>query len=208
MTNFYKIILCSCFFSYKTGILFAVIESDHMATKKASSTKKAVTAPKPRKPHANAIPDEKKALALAMVQTGMNKHEVGRQLGITHGAICHWESGLRKTSDEVKEMKKNMTDEIADRLEQIAWDIASTHMSVDKLESSSATALATTLGILIDKIKVLRGQATNITEVKITNVESSLQDKLARVKKNMNSRFATPAESEKVDQLVKNVVND
>ncbi len=116
--------------------------------------------------------DEEKAQALAALDAnGGNVKRTAGQLGIPVSTLREWARG-RGVVNGVTKIRHQKKGELADELETIAWRVLDA--LPEKLAEADARALATLLGIVIDKVQLLRGQPTDRTA--ITGVQIYLPD--------------------------------
>jgi len=107
--------------------------------------------------------DADKATALELLRAnGGNLSRTSRETGVPVSTLHEWKKG-EHLSETVPELRKEKRGTLASQLEAIAWKILD--VLPDKLEDASARELATTLGIVIDKAQLLRGQPTEHTMV-------------------------------------------
>lgn len=104
--------------------------------------------------------DNDKATALSIVDLcGGNEQEASRRLGIPPNTIREWLAG--RVSDEVRRIRSEKKEALADRLETLA------HAYVDSLLKSADDVKprdAVALGIVVDKLLLLRGQPNSINQ--------------------------------------------
>jgi hypothetical protein len=102
--------------------------------------------------------DEEWATALAALDgNGGNRQRTARQLGIPRKTLATWASGaVHPVVADLRHQKKR---ELADALEQVACRLLDAIPS--KLEGASLLELAISLGILVDKMLLLRGGAAH-----------------------------------------------
>lgn len=98
------------------------------------------------------------ALAAVAANDG-NVHHTARQLGIPPQTLDHWVKRERVLSD-VQKLKR---DELSSKLETIAHRLSNSILEHD-LDIVPLAAKATAMGITIEKMQLLRGQPTSITE--------------------------------------------
>jgi len=98
--------------------------------------------------------DEERATALASLDgNGGNRQRTARQLGIPRKTLATWASGpIHPGLADLRHQKKR---ELADALEQVAYRLLDAIPG--KLEGANLLELAITLGILVDKMLLLRG---------------------------------------------------
>lgn len=106
--------------------------------------------------------DNEKAEALAALDAnGGHVEHTAKQLDIPERTLNAWSNGRGVHPSVVQECEVKRGD-LRDRLEEIAHRIVD--VIPDKLQSASVQQLATTLGIVVDKMQILAGKPTVITE--------------------------------------------
>jgi len=111
---------------------------------------------KPRQPKVD------KVKALAMVRGGMTQTAVAEEFGVTIHAI----NKLIKRTNDNKPALQDYKDNKAEVFENIQAELLQA-VDGEKLKAASAQQLITSAAILQDKIQVLRGQPTSITDVNL-----------------------------------------
>jgi hypothetical protein len=98
--------------------------------------------------------DEERATALAALDgNGGNRQRTARQLGIPRKTLATWASGA--VHPAVADLRHQKKRDLADGLEQVAYRLLDAIPG--KLEGASLLELAIGLGILVDKMLLLRG---------------------------------------------------
>lgn len=106
--------------------------------------------------------DEDKATALAaLAANGGNVRKTSRDLGMPYDTLRSWAKGENINQGVVK-LQPHKKKALADKLEDIAHKLAGA--LPEKIEEASLQQTATSLGIVVDKMQLLRGQPTNITD--------------------------------------------
>lgn len=107
--------------------------------------------------------DREKAEALALVDAnGGNVNETARMLGIPGSTVAKWVDGKRPVNIDVVNMAKGKRLPLADALEDMVY-VALDYLP-KALGRANAQQIAISIGILTEKMLLLRGQATVITE--------------------------------------------
>lgn len=109
--------------------------------------------------------DDDRANALAaLAANGGNVAKTARELGVPAKTVEQWSKGQRHF--EAAQMSETKRGPLADRLDEIAWKLADAiyGRSEAELKAAPLTQVATSLGITIDKARLLRGEPTNIDE--------------------------------------------
>jgi transposase-like protein len=104
--------------------------------------------------------DDDKATALAALAANEgNLKRTAQQLGIPRRTLEHWSKG--KSHPAVRELAHQKKAELADRLEDIAHQLLDA--LPDKIANASLQHTAITLGIAVEKMRLLREQPTSIS---------------------------------------------
>lgn len=114
---------------------------------------------KTRKGRPRRYSDEDRANAIAaLAANGGNVARTAKQLGIPAKTVENWAKGDRHPeAADLGDKKKGV---LADKLEEVAWKLAG---SLDqKIEAAGLQQTATSLGIVIDKMQLLRNKPTEI----------------------------------------------
>jgi hypothetical protein len=104
--------------------------------------------------------DEERASALAaLAANGGNIKRTANQLGIPEKTLSNWAKGISHPESAINgdQKKGNM----ADALEAVAWKLI--EVMPTKVSKATLSQVATSLGIAIDKMRLLREQATSIS---------------------------------------------
>jgi transposase-like protein len=110
--------------------------------------------------------DEDKANALAALgANGGDLRRTSRDVGVPFSTLQGWakDRGLNQAVTELAVTKKK---DLADELEAIALKLA--EAMPDKVKDATLQQIATSLGIAVDKMQLLRGKATERTEATST----------------------------------------
>lgn len=106
--------------------------------------------------------DAQRATALAALDAnGGDRTHTARQLGIPESTLRSWDSGRRRDIPAIAELRAQKKADLATELETVAYQLAAAMPG--KIEGASLQQLATSLGIAIDKVQLLKGQPTSIT---------------------------------------------
>lgn len=131
-----------------------------------------------------------KAAAKALRQAGMTNKEIASQLNLTEAKVSQVLLGGRAVRpDELEAVKANFALEMASIVMKLLAK-ANTEEFIERLNGSQLT---TGLGILIDKINLITGKPTQITETKgvIENAAGQLQ-KLEDLQKALEQSMKVP----------------
>lgn len=105
--------------------------------------------------------DEERANALAaLAANGGNVDRTARELGLPRKTLEHWAKG--DINPVVAELGQQKKVSLADRLEEVA--LALVAAMPRKLANATLQQIAVSLGIAVEKMQLLRGAPTSITE--------------------------------------------
>lgn len=108
---------------------------------------------------------EERAQALAVLQAnGGNLKRTERDTGIPRKTLAGWRDGNNKDHAAVVEQLPAKCEDLASKLDEIAHKIV--FVIPEKIEEAKLKDLTYSLGVIIDKRNLLRGQATSITETR------------------------------------------
>lgn len=117
--------------------------------------------PTPRTKPKRRYSDEQRVNALAaLAANNGNLHQTSRQIGIPVSTLECWAKKLRHPEASVGADEKKK--ELSDAIEDVARSIADS--LIGKLDDASFKDATVGFGILIDKMKLLRGEPTSINE--------------------------------------------
>jgi Transposase len=102
--------------------------------------------------------EERGASLAALAANAGNVKRTARELGIPEVTLRHWSTGSRHP--EAVTMGAQKKGPLADKLEEVAWALAG---KLPGSDCSDVQATAVALGILVDKLQVLRGLPSSIT---------------------------------------------
>lgn len=102
--------------------------------------------------------EEKAAALLALDANGGNVAKTAREARVPRKTLEEWEKG--RIHPAVANIRQHEREPLADRLEAMAHDLVD--VMPDKLAEASLQQIALTLGIAVDKMRLLREQATAI----------------------------------------------
>jgi transposase-like protein len=104
--------------------------------------------------------DDDKANALAALQAnGGNTSLTARQLGIPRATLINWSNGngVHPVVSEIGQVKKEA---LADRLEDVAHRLVDA--MPDKIKDANLQQVTVSMGIAVEKMRLLREQPTSI----------------------------------------------
>ena len=129
--------------------------------------------------------DEQRAEALAALDAnGGNVSGTADDLGIPRGTLRRWDKARENAAPA--QLRHEKRDDLADRMEALAHTLLD-----DVLDSENAAArrigkineVSTAIAIAIDKARLLRGEATNITENRTEGAKERVIHRLDRIAK-------------------------
>lgn len=107
---------------------------------------------------------EEKAAAVAMVEAeGGNATRAAKKLGIPYGTLKDWMNG-KNMGHGAARLIPMARRELADVLEDKAHQLTE-GLDEQKIAKAGLQATAVSLGIVVDKMQLLRGKPTNITDM-------------------------------------------
>ncbi len=119
--------------------------------------------------------DEEKASALAaLAANGGDVHRTSRQVGVPRKTLEDWSKG-RGVCLAVADIRQGKKADLADRLEDLAHQLADAIPG--KIPTADLKQLGVSLGIAVDKMRLLREQPTSIEAHDLSDDE-----KLARLR--------------------------
>jgi hypothetical protein len=112
--------------------------------------------------------DEEKAEALAALDANSgNVAKTARDLEIPRKTLAEW-ADERHTHTVVANIRHQKKGDLAQRLEEIAWELA--EALPGKVDLASLQHTATAMAIAIDKMQLLRGAPTSISDIAIEQI--------------------------------------
>lgn len=109
--------------------------------------------------------DEEKALALETVNAcGGNIAEAARRLGLSREVVREWTKGHGVPLHVFADFAAKKPGIVAAKLQALADRLIDALADEDKIENARLSELATTFGIVFDKIRLNDGSATQIIE--------------------------------------------
>lgn len=132
--------------------------------------------------------DAQRAEALAALQAnGGNLSATSRATGIPHSTLKRWRDQPDPRLAELGEEKKA---DLGDRLESIANALVDA--IPEKIADAPLNHVSVALGIAIDKLRLLRGEATEVTEVRGSDAKRELAERIARLTTTRPSETPNP----------------
>lgn len=132
--------------------------------------------------------DAQRAEALAALQAnGGNLSATSRDTGIPFSTLKRWRDEPDPRLAELGEEKKT---DLGDRLERIANALVDA--IPDKIADAPLNHVSVALGIAIDKLRLLRGEATEVTEVRGSDAKRELAERIARLTTTRPSETPNP----------------
>lgn len=113
--------------------------------------------------------DREKSAALAALDANSgNVSATSKQLNMPRQTLIEWKEG-RRLSTDVPELRQEKKRELADCFEELARESVETALRLQTHERTTLSMAATAAGIATDKMRLLRGESTDITEQKLAN---------------------------------------
>lgn len=117
--------------------------------------------------------DNEKTLALACLKVyNNNAAQVSRELGIPMTTICRWRKG-ENVQDYHRQTEQEIEADLAQRMEATIHKLLAS--IPDKIEEASLYHVSLSVGILTDKMQVLRGEPDHITKSHHTSREERVE---------------------------------
>ena len=117
--------------------------------------------------------EEQKGEVLALLDANDgNLKKTRRDIDWDHvpsrSTIRRWDESAQRPKGEpdraVAKSRHRKKGELADRLQDIAWNLARHIDSKEKIDSATVSQLTTAFGTVVDKMRLLREEATEINE--------------------------------------------
>ena len=117
--------------------------------------------------------EEQKGEVLALLDANDgNLKKTRRDIDWDHvpsrSTIRRWDENAQQPKGEpdraVAKSRHRKKGELADRLQEIAWNLARHIDSKEKIDSATVSQLTTAFGTVVDKMRLLREEATEINE--------------------------------------------
>jgi transposase-like protein len=124
--------------------------------------------------------DEDRATALAALDSnGGDLTKTSQAIGVPRRTLADWNYG-RHLPPKIAEIRRHKRGSLADELESVAWMLAGRLENEDLLESANLQQVATSLGIVVDKMRLLRGETTENVGLSLNgDVKQDAQDELS-----------------------------
>jgi hypothetical protein len=119
--------------------------------------------------------DNDRANALALLAISSTE-EVAKETGIPVRTLRNWRANPPPGAAELGPEKEAELERI---LERLASALATSIF--DKIDGAALNHAAVALGIVIDKLRLLKGEATEVTEVRGSDAKRELAERLARL---------------------------
>lgn len=117
--------------------------------------------------------DQQRAEALAALDANEgNLSETARDTGIPRQTLQEWQRG--RVPEGVPELRQEKKQSLADRLEALAHTLID--VMPEKAADASLQQVATSFGIAVDKMRLLRGEPTSIEESRQELTEDDASD--------------------------------
>jgi transposase-like protein len=119
--------------------------------------------------------DAERATALAALKTSSTE-DVSEATGIPVRTLRAWRADPPRGAAELSPAKEA---DLAAELERVAHRLV--NAIPDKIDGAALNHVAVALGITIDKLRLLKGESTEVTEVRDGNAKRDLLDLLDRL---------------------------
>ncbi len=106
------------------------------------------------------IDDERASALAALAANAGNVEKTARQIGIPAKTLANWAKGV--SHPEAAKAGDQKKGPLADKLEEVAWKLA--EAIPERIAATPLEKLALSLGIVIDKMRLLREQPTAISK--------------------------------------------
>jgi transposase-like protein len=114
--------------------------------------------------------DEERAAALTVLDfCDGNVQEAARRLGMPWTTLDNWAKG--RVNAGVSKVREHKNAELASRFEEIV--LRALELLPEKLENAPVNQLITAAAIAVDKMLLLRGQPTEVSEIRMTETEAT-----------------------------------
>ena len=161
------------------------------------------------------ITEAQKKIAKVALIAGKSTREAGQLAGISHEAA----HGLFTEVDGLKkELRADFEAETGDRIKKLAKDLldiaerSGAALTDDKIKGQSGAAIATTLGIVLDKMQLLTGGATENVQITAGPSGDSFLQKLKAKSITIESAKIEPVKSnitlDEADKTVNTLNNE
>lgn len=112
--------------------------------------------------------DSDKAAALAALDANDgNTHKTAKQLNIPRTTLERWVEG--RVSDDVPHLRQHKKRELHESLEELAYKLVA--VMPEKIDEANLQQSAVALGVVIEKMQLLRGDPTERLEHTLTDAE-------------------------------------
>lgn len=116
--------------------------------------------------------DEEKAEALAALDANDGDvRKTARSLAIPYTTLREWVT--HQQHDAVTNIRTQKKSDLAQRLEEIARELADA--MPDKIQAANLQQVATSMAIAIDKMQLLRGAPTSISDIAIEQIADRIE---------------------------------
>lgn len=117
------------------------------------------------RPGSRTYSEQEKAAALeALALSGMNLNHTAQIIGIPSSTLREWSNGANLTEATYVQFAQKRTALTVARCQEIQQRVIDKLLSPETIEKMRASELFIALGIITDKLRVMQGKPTNITE--------------------------------------------
>lgn len=131
------------------------------------------------KPKRRRYTDDDRATALAVLDSNAgNLSRTSRETGISVSTLRDWRDGAHPGLAELRNEKREALSEIWDRVARAYLERA---LSPQVLGDTNGQSAITAAAIATDKLQLLEGKPTEVTEVRGSDAKRELADRIARL---------------------------
>lgn len=128
--------------------------------------------------------DQRAEILASLKANGGNYSKTSREWSVPRATLIRWKEGKGPDGQEVLDLVPQKVIELSDKLENIAHML--TEAIPEKIQEAKLQNIVASLGIVIDKRNLLRGQPTSISENRTVaqQYEGAVNRLIADAKKN------------------------
>lgn len=129
--------------------------------------------------------DQRHAALAALDANGGDVPKTSREIGIPHQTLYAWKNGRRHA--EGSHLWQDKKGNLSEACEDLAWHFAAVIPS--KIDSAPLSSMMTGFGILVDKMRLLRGESTSIGDNRNQNLNVNLVELVKRLSHDERSQL-------------------
>lgn len=114
---------------------------------------------------------EKAGVLAALDANGGNVSKTARDTGVPRKTLAEWAAA--RLHPDVAELRQSKKTDLATQLEDIARRLAGA--IPEKMATANLQQTATSMGIAIDKMQLLRGQPTSIADIAVEQIADRIE---------------------------------